>query len=340
MEQFLPSVRTTKYEQLSIIIADNGSTDDSLHYLKTIGATEFEPDNRQMQAFCYLPLPENYGFAEGYNRALAQVQHADYYVLLNSDVEVTPDWITPVINLMESDKNIGVCQPKILWYSDKEQFEYAGAAGGWIDVLGYPFCRGRLFETIETDKGQYDDIAEIFWATGAAMFIRKDLWHGIGGLDGDYFAHQEEIDLCWRIKRAGYRIMVVPQSEVYHVGGGTLPKVNVHKTYLNFRNSFYTIIKNADKKFLFLAIVLRLVLDGIAGIRFLARGEYGNIWAVIRAHFSMYANIFKYLKKRKSYKKVIKDCSIDKYNKIGMYRGSIVWTYFVRGKKMFSKINL
>ena len=234
LEQFLPSVTAYTTGDAEVIIADNGSTDDSIAFLH-----DHYPTLRIIQ------LDKNYGFADGYNRALAQVD-ADYYVLLNDDVEVTPNWTAPVVEQMERNPRTAICQPKLLMYDQRDTFEYAGGAGGFLDKYGYPFCRGRLFTTLEKDHGQYDDPREIFWASGAAMFVRADVWKKLGGLDGEFFAHMEEIDFCWRAKNAGYRVEYCPLSTVYHVGGGTLPKSNPHKTYLNFRNNIAMLYKNAN----------------------------------------------------------------------------------------------
>jgi GT2 family glycosyltransferase len=234
LEKFLPSVMASQYENLKIVIADNASTDDSVSFLK-----------HNYPNIAILKNDINEGFSKGYNRALKQVS-AEYYILLNSDVEVEPDWIAPVILLMESDEKIAACQPKVLSFENKKQFEYAGACGGWIDTLGYPFTRGRIFETCEIDHGQYDDSAQIFWATGAALFVRSKVFHEVEGFDEYFFAHQEEIDLCWRMQRLGYTIYVEPKSKVYHVGGGTLPMGSRKKVYLNFRNNLIMMSKNLE----------------------------------------------------------------------------------------------
>ena len=228
----MPSVLATSYSHHTVVVADNGSTDDSVSWLR-----QTYPSVR------IIVLPQNGGFAKGYNDALKQVV-ADYYVLLNSDVEVQPGWVTPVVALMEADSRIAACQPKILMESRRTVFEYAGAAGGWLDYLGYPFARGRVFDECETDNGQYDDAVPVFWASGAAMFVRAGVYHDCGGLDEYFFAHMEEIDLCWRMQLAGHTIMVCPSAVVYHVGGGTLPKGNARKVYLNFRNNLIMLAKN------------------------------------------------------------------------------------------------
>jgi GT2 family glycosyltransferase len=249
LEQFLPNVLEHSADRAEVIIADNASTDDSVEFLK-----QNYPHIRLIQN------AENGGFSKGYNDALKHVE-ADYFVLLNSDIEVTPNWIQPVINLMESDKNIVVCQPKIRSYYEREKFEYAGAAGGFMDRFGYPFCRGRIFETIETDHGQYDDVCEVFWATGAAMFVKAPIYREFGGLDEDFFAHMEEIDFCWRVKNAGYKVMYCPDSTIYHIGGGTLPKHSPRKTYLNFRNNLSLLYKNLYSTELFFVFFVRSFLD-------------------------------------------------------------------------------
>jgi len=326
LEQFLGGVvKYSKHENTKVFVADNGSTDDSLAFL-----VENYPEVQ------FLLSKENFGFAGGYNFFFNQIE-ADYYVLLNSDVEVTENWIPPIIELMESDKTIAACQPKILAHYDKTLFEHAGGAGGWMDNLGYPFCRGRVFSSLEKDDGQYEDIQEVFWATGAAMFVRGDLYENFGGLDGEYFAHMEEIDLCWRFKRAGYKNMVVPQSVVYHVGGGTLPPTSPRKVYLNFRNNILSLLKNESVGKLLWLIPLRLILDGLAGVLFLTEGKFKEIWAIIRAHFYIYPRIFKIAKKRKLIKNIIKENAIGEPNMKGVYKGSAVWAYFIGGKKKFSE---
>ncbi|MBQ6069663.1 MAG: glycosyltransferase family 2 protein [Bacteroidales bacterium] len=272
LERFLPSVTEYTTGDAEVVIADNGSTDDSIDFLR-----HHYPTLRIIQ------LDKNYGFAEGYNRALSQID-AEYYVLLNDDVEVTPQWIEPVIAQMQQHPLIAICQPKLLMYHQRNTFEYAGGAGGFIDRYGYPFCRGRLFTTLEQDKGQYDDAREIFWASGAAMFVRADVWKQLGGLDGEFFAHMEEIDFCWRAKNAGYRVEYCPQSVVYHVGGGTLPKSNPHKTFLNFRNNMALLYKNLPPRQLPWVMLCRLALDIVAAFKFLLEGKPQEFKAVVQAH--------------------------------------------------------
>lgn len=282
LERFMPSV--VKYSHglrfsvldneftTEVVVADNGSTDASVSFLK-----ENYPD------VPLLRFDSNYGFAEGYNKALAQLE-ADYYVLLNSDVECTPRWIEPVIRIMDSNPRIAVMQPKLMMYDRKDTFEYAGGAGGFIDSYGYPFCRGRLFSTLEKDHGQYDDDSDIFWATGAAMFVRADVWRELGGLDTDFFAHMEEIDFCWRVHNAGYRVAYCPQSTLYHVGGGTLPKSNPFKTQLNFRNNLSMLYKNLPDGRRDKVLRMRMLLDRVAAVKFLLEGHLGEYRAVRKAH--------------------------------------------------------
>lgn len=329
LEEFLPFVLVSTYSNYTVYVADNGSSDHSIEFVQ-----EAFPKVK------IIDLVENHGFAKGYNLALEQVE-ADYFVLLNSDVEVTPGWMDPIIELMERDQTVGACQPKIRSFSNKAMFEYAGASGGWIDFLGYPFCRGRIFAVTEKDQGQYDNTQEIFWATGAAFFIRAHLFHGIGGFDGDYFAHAEEIDLCWRLKRAGYKIMVRPRSVVYHVGGGTLNYNTPGKTYLNFRNTLYTLLKNEPLNRVLWLIPLRLILDGLAGCLFLFQGKFKHILSIIKAHWTFFPNMNKTWKKRKSIEEHIAKISIrTEVNTSGRYPGSIVWAYYGKGKRYFKDLRL
>lgn len=327
LSKFLPVLQQTTYPNYRIIVADNGSTDKSVQLLK-----------EQFPEIDRIEFLKNYGFAEGYNQALKQVD-ADYFVLLNSDVEVTPDWLNPMIELMEKEENIGAVQPKIRSYHNKDEFEYAGAAGGWMDSLGYPFARGRIFNHIEKDKGQYDDATEIFWATGAAFCITSKLFHDSGGFEGEFFAHWEEIDLCWRLKNAGYKIMVEPKSIVYHVGGGTLKYVSPKKTYLNFRNNHLTFFKNESTGKLFWLMPLRLILDGIAGLLFLTEVKFNHIWAIIKAHFYLYLHLPKYIAKRKKCSKIVERIKVSETpNLAGRYNKSIVWKFYVKGIKTFTEL--
>ena|SRR5690606_4952792 len=314
LEKFLPSV-VKNSNDAAIYVADNASSDGSVAFVKT-----------HYPEITIIQNDTNGGFAKGYNDALIHVNE-DIYCLLNSDVEVTPNWIDPIATLFQQNKNIAIAQPKIKDYKMKSHFEYAGAAGGFLDRLGYPFCRGRVFQTLEVDNGQYDDNTEIFWATGACMFIRKDVFHNLGGFDEDYFAHQEEIDLCWRAHNHGFKVYYIGQSQVFHVGGATLANMNPKKTFLNFRNSLYSITKNLPKRKVLPLIIARLFLDGIAGIRFLFQFKFLHLWAIIRAHFSYYYNFNKTFKKRGLIEKDIK-----------YFEGnSIVLGYFVKGKRYFSQ---
>ncbi len=322
LTKFLPSVIKTASHISKIYVIDNASTDDSVKMLKENFPNVFVIQNST-----------NWGFAKGYNEGLKQIE-ADCFVLLNSDVEVTENWIQPIISQMDKNEFIGAYQPKILNYAIRDEFEYAGGAGGFIDKWGYPFCRGRMFDSFEKDYGQYDDEKEIFWASGACLFIRSDLFKKVGGLDEDFFAHMEEIDICWRIRNIGYKVMYNPLSVVYHVGAGTLSKSNPKKTYYNFRNNLLLICKNHSTEYLFLKLFLRGCLDGLAGLKFLFSGESNHFVAVLKAHFDFYKLLPKTLAKRNALKKSVKE-----YNTIAVYRGSIVWDYFVKRKRKISDLD-
>jgi GT2 family glycosyltransferase len=320
LQQFLPSVLATDYSNYKVVVADNASTDDSISFLRSNYA--------QVELVI---LDENFGFARGYNEALKKVQ-ADYYVLLNSDVEVVPTWLTPAITLLEQDPDYAACQPKILAHGNKHLFEYAGAAGGWIDELGYPFARGRVFDICEEDKGQFDTITEVFWASGAAMIIRSQVFHDLNGFDDYFFAHQEEIDLCWRIKRAGYKIFCCPRSVVYHVGGGTLPRGNSRKTFLNFRNNQILLAKNLPLVEKWWKIPYRLMLDQVSALKGLLAGDAGYFVAIFKAHLAYFDWAFFTRKKRSTVKKKrLKHLT-------GVFHGNIVWQHFVLKKKKFGEI--
>ncbi len=319
LEQFLPSVMASVYDNKKIIVADNASTDDSVIFLQ-----------QQYPQIEILQNSSNEGFAKGYNTALKKVQSA-YYVLLNSDVEVTANWISPVIDLMESDAAIAACQPKLLAYNDKNKFEYAGASGGWIDEFGYPFMRGRVFDVCETDNGQYDTPQQCFWASGAALFVKAKIYHELGGLDEYFFAHQEEIDFCWRLQRAGYKIYVQPASVVYHVGGGTLPKGNSKKTYLNFRNNLIMLAKNFSFAAALWKIPFRMALDAVAAWKSLLSGDGCYYVAILKAHIGFFKWLF-IIKKHRALP-VKKDVQLK-----GWYNGSVVWQYFIKKKKTFLEI--
>jgi len=313
LERYLPIV--VQYSgKTDIYVADNGSTDGSVAYVK-----ENFPNVNIIQN------SSNNGFAKGYNDALKQVD-ADIYCLLNSDVEVTPGWLEPIKDAFLKFPDASIIQPKILDLLKRDYFEYAGAAGGFLDQFGYPFCRGRIFQTIEKDEGQYDDTTEIFWATGASMFIKSDVFDSLGGFDEDYFAHQEEVDLCWRAQNKGLKVYYVGASYVYHLGGSTLSNMNPKKTFLNFRNSLFSITKNLPRKKAFPIIFVRLFLDGIAAIRFILQGKPIHCWAILKAHLSYYRHFGKMYKKR------------EKVDFIPLYYNtkSIVWSYFVYQVKNFN----
>lgn len=311
LEQFLPSIVSFS-DEATIYVADNASTDTSIEVVKS-----------KFPLVKIIQNDANYGFANGYNVALKNVEE-DYYCLLNSDVEVTANWLTPILSTFENEKEIAIIQPKILDFKNKEVFEYAGAAGGFIDKYGYPFCRGRIFDTIEKDLNQYDDEIEIFWATGACFFVRKEVYRKLNGFDGDFFAHQEEIDLCWRAYNLGYKAKYICKSVVYHVGGATLNEGNPRKTFLNFRNSLLMLLKNLPKNQLFSIIFIRLVLDGIAGIQFIVKGKFKHCLAIVKAHYSFFGLISRNLKKRNT---------VQKQNYY--HTKSIVYRYFVKNGKVF-----
>lgn len=322
LAQFLPNViANSSVNDVDLIVADNGSTDTSIDFLKN-----YFPEVK------IIDLEKNYGFAGGYNRALIQLKY-EYFLLLNSDVEVTENWLNPLMKLMDQNPNIGACQPKILDYKNPDFFEYAGASGGLIDILGYPFCRGRIMNSMEKDLAQYNDVLSIFWASGACMLLRANAFFESGMFDDDFFAHNEEIDLCWRLQNLNYDIKVVPSSVVYHVGGGTLAKSNPKKTYLNFRNNLCMLYKNLPDSILFYIIFMRMILDGVAGLKFLLSRNFGDFKAVLSAHFSFYRLIPKMRLKRKSIlnKKSLKDLD-------GLYRGSIIWQYFIEKRSTFKDL--
>lgn len=315
LEKFLPNVLEHSKEA-AVYVADNASTDNSVAFVR-----------ENFSGVKIIETGGNFGYAGGYNKALQNLDE-DLFVLLNSDVEVRGNWLNPVVRLFEDDEKVAACQPKILQFDNKTKFEYAGAAGGYIDKFGFPFCRGRVFNSVEHDDGQYDYPQEVFWATGACMFVRSGVFKEFGGLDEDFFAHMEEIDFCWRIKRAGYKVMVQPHSTVYHVGGGTLSKSNPWKTFLNFRNGLELLTKNLPKPSLFPLLFVRLILDGIAAFKFLLSGQPKDFWAVFKAHMVFYSRIGKTLKKRGG-----------NYEPIGgIYQGSIVSAYFLGGRKKFNQL--
>ncbi|MGP8216292.1 MAG: glycosyltransferase family 2 protein [Bacteroidia bacterium] len=322
LEQFLPEVVANTGDVAEIYVADNASTDDSIEFLK-----------KTYPSIHLVQNPLNGGFAAGYNLSLSQVK-ADYYVLLNSDVKVTPGWIKAPIEMLEKNRTVVAVQPKIKSFFEPQQFEYAGAAGGFIDVYGYPFCRGRIFDTIEKDEGQYNDEREIFWATGACLFIKASVFHEMGGFDEDLFSHQEEIDLCWRMKLKGYKIMFCPNSEVLHYGGGMLPKSNPFKTYLNFRNNLIILCKNHPARALKQIVFQRMILDGLAALRFLLQADFGDFWAILRAHGHFYRTFGKTWQKRRKVQASVTNPEVS-----AIYRRSIVKKYFLQGKKLFSQLD-
>lgn len=319
IEKFLPSVlRFTSTELCEIIVADNCSTDDSVDYVKANFPTVRIIQNRV-----------NKGYAGGYNEALRQVE-ADYFVLLNQDVEVSEFWIERVIAEMEKANNIAAAQPKLRAFHQRDYLEYAGACGGFLDKFGYAFCRGRLFDTTEKDEGQYDSVADIFWASGACLFVKQDIFWKAGGLDEDFFAHQEEIDLCWRIQNMGYRIICVPESVVYHVGGGSLPQGNPRKTYLNFRNNLMMIYKNMPVSQLWWRICVRIFLDVLAALQsVLKERSLNTLLAVAKAHFSFLKSLPKLTNKRQQ---------LTHKSITSLYPKSIVWQYFIKGKMRYSEL--
>jgi GT2 family glycosyltransferase len=321
LQLFLPKVVEASTNQYEVVVVDHASTDDTALVIQ-----------RDFPEVHLLRLNENHGFAWGYAEALKQIK-AKYYVLLSADFEVTHNWYMPLFEMMESHPRLGAIQPKVRYYKEREYFEYAGASGGFMDKWGYMFCRGRIFSTLEKDNGQYDKPIEVFWASGGCLFVRAEAYHKVGGLDPDFFAHMEEIDLCWRLKNSGYSIGVVPQSEVFHVGGSVISYGSPQKTFYNFRNNLVLLLKNEESSKLVWLLPWRLVLDGVAGVQFLIKGDFKNILAIIRAHFSFYATFSMWYKKRKASQKLITF-----RNKEGIYTKSIIWGYFVKGYKYFSQI--
>lgn len=318
LEKFLPSVEASSYANMKLYVADNASTDDSVAWLKQNKA-EIE----------LILLDKNYGYAGGYNRALKDIC-AEYYVLLNSDVEVSPNWLEPMLALAETDHRICAIQPKILSYKNKSVFEYAGASGGFVDKWGYPFCRGRIFDEIEEDKGQYNNVARIFWASGACLFIRSSAFHECGGFDERFFAHMEEIDMAWRLQHKGYTLMVQPESVVYHLGGGTLSTSSAKKYYLNYRNNLAMLTKNLKSRTWFVTLLWKMVLDGISAINFLIGGRADVFFAVIKGHMHFWLKLPEWYRARKALKRSVND-------KI-LYKKSIVWYYFIKRQRSYSTL--
>ena len=323
LERYLSNVLTYSQEDATVVVADNASTDDSVEWLR-----QHHPD------VPLIVLEKNWGFADGYNQALAHIE-AEYYVLLNSDVEVTHHWLTPLVEFMDSHADVAACQPKLLAVHDHDSFEYAGACGGFIDRYGYPFCRGRIFDTVEQDNGQYDTAAEVLWATGACLMVRSNDFWEVGGLDGRFFAHNEEIDLCWRLRQRGRKVYCLPDSQVYHVGGGTLPKSNPHKTYLNFRNNLTMLYKNLPDNEWHKVSRMRLVLDYVAALKMLLlEHNVGEFKAVLRARkdFHRWKHVFD------DDRRTILSGRVEKSPLACRQPYSILWQYYMKGKKNYSQL--
>jgi hypothetical protein len=322
LERFLPGVvRHSSSPGMKIIVADNGSSDDSLEFIRN-----------KFKNVEIIELDKNYGFAGGYNKAFEKI-NSEYYILLNSDVEVSENWIEPIIKKMDDDPVVAAAMPKIISYHDRSKFEYAGAAGGFIDKWGYPFCRGRILNNIEPDNNQYNDSIEIFWASGTCLFIKSKIFHDAGGFDDDFFAHMEEIDLCWRIKNLGYKIYCYPCSQVYHIGGGTLPNETPSKLFLNFRNSLWLLLKNLPAKKLYQVLLIRKILDSLAAMKFYLTLDWRKGNAVFKAHLSYYKHFRKMKQKRKTTN------SNNKNLPSSVYRKSILISYFLKKKKTFNELN-
>lgn len=321
LQTLLPFALKTRYSNFEVVVIDNASTDNSLEVLES-----------RFPEVKVISLEKNHGFAGGYNEGLRQLK-SDFWVLLNSDVEVTENWLQPLVDQLLSNPKIAAVQPKILDYYNRRQFEYAGASGGYLDRLGYPFCRGRIFDTLEEDKGQYQAAKPVFWATGAAMLVRKEAYTEAGGMDEDFFAHMEEIDLCWRFQNLGYEVWVCPEAEVYHMGGGTLSSQSTRKTFLNYRNNLAMLFKNLPTQNLIQTLLIRLVLDGVAGMKLITEMKAGHCWAIAKAHFSFYLHFRGWYAKRRALpnKKPISEL-------YGLWRSSIVWMFFIRNRKHFSQL--
>ncbi|MCC6252850.1 MAG: glycosyltransferase family 2 protein [Bacteroidia bacterium] len=323
LKEFLPSVIQNSNKDIAdIYVIDNASTDNSVQYL-----------SENFPSVIIIKNKQNGGFARGYNEGLQHIK-SKYYVLLNSDVEVCPNWLEPLYQKLENDNSLGACQPKVLDYKNKLLFEHAGAAGGFIDIYGFPFCRGRIFNSLEHDKQQYNDDVSIFWTTGACMMIRSDLFFNCGGFDESFFAHMEEIDLCWRMQNKGYSLCYVHQSTVFHLGGGTLSTISPRKTYLNFRNNLFLLYKNLPANTLLSTIFIRMVLDGLAFIRFIAIGNFSHGLSVFNAHMAFYKNLSNL---RKSRRNNINNQALHQLK--GVYHRSIVFEFYLKGKKQFNVLN-
>ena len=320
LKEFLPSV-VQHSTQADVYLVDNNSSDESVSYVIS-----------NYPSIKIIQTNSNLGYAGGYNFAIAEIKNP-FIVLLNSDIETTENWLDAPLKLLKEDNSIGACQPKIKAYKNKDSFEYAGAAGGFIDYLGYPFCRGRLFEELEKDNGQYDNDLEIFWASGACMFVNRKAFYDAGELDASFFAHMEEIDLCWRMKNSGYKIFYTSNSTVYHLGGGTLNSHSTQKTFLNFRNNLYLLFKNLPATTLFPILFARLILDGVAAVKFSIGLKPKHSFAIVKAHFSFYANFNRLAKERRNYYHTLKGLKSTQ-----MYSNSIVIDHFLKGAKTFSDL--
>jgi len=323
LRRFLPSlVKYSNYDWVEIVVADNYSDDNSREVVE-----------KEFPNIKYLQLDKNHGFAEGYNQALKN-NNAEYILLLNSDVEVTENWLEPMVKLMDSNPLVGACQPKIMQLDQPGKFEYAGASGGFIDKYGYPFCRGRMINFQEQDLGQYNDPISVFWASGAATLVRGKLWHEFGGFDADFWAHMEEIDLCWRMKNQGHKVAVCPESTVLHLGGGSLAYGNPQKVYLNFRNNLFLLYKNLPKGKLYQTLFIRMLLDGVAALQFLVTGQFRSFTKVMGAHRDFYRSLKKLGQKRKE---LLAKATTFKHAEI--YKGSIIVDFFIFKKRKFSSLN-
>ena len=321
LRRFLPSVVAAAPAGVEVVVADNGSTDDSVEVLRS-----------EFPSVTVLRMDRNYGFAGGYNRALQRIE-ADYYVLLNSDVETPRGWLAPLVEALDRNPDVGVVSPKLISSEDRRIFEYAGASGGFMDKYGYPFCRGRLLHIVEEDSGQYDTPIDVLWATGACLFIRTDVYKAVGGLDGDFFAHQEEIDMCWRLRARGYRLVCTPQSVIYHKGGGTLNVESPRKTFLNFRNNLLMLYKNLPDKDLKPVMRLRFWLDYLAALKFFLTGHVANAKAVYQARREFYQLLPQFEHKRmENMRKMV----LAEIPELKSY--SLLWQFYLKGRKHYSEL--
>lgn len=324
LKKYIPSIVQNTPSIIKLFVIDNGSTDDSIEILE------------QFPEIKTIRLEKNVGFAGGYNQGLKRIE-SKYIALLNSDILIKEDWLSPLIKFMEENPKVGACQPKILSLNQPDYFEYAGAAGGYIDYLGYPFCRGRIFDKVEEDKGQYNRQQRVFWASGAAMVVRADVFEKAGGFDTDFFAHMEEIDLCWRIQRLGYDIYCLPDNRVYHLGGGTLNYGSPGKTYLNFRNNLIMLVKNLPSNQILKVLLMRMILDGFAGMNFILKGKFKHFLSILKAHFAFYSSLGKTFKQRKLF--IQNNIKGEKEGEIyGVLQSSIVSEYFIKKKDTYENV--